>query len=254
MPKPDAAAGPRFLQALGPLFLINLPQRHDRRRAFAAQLDRIGLGLGDPRVRVFAAIRPDEAGGFPGIGARGCFLSHLEILRQARTERLEHLVVCEDDLDFAPDFAARAPQLLDGLAATEWDILYAGHHGLPEDVAPDLPGGLVRLAPTRRVRTTHFLVFRHRAVAPLVAYLEAILARPGGHPDGGPMHVDGAFSRFRADHPDMVTLAALPPLGHQRASRTDIHALRWFDRLPVIRSAAGLARGLGRWHGGGRTG
>ncbi len=49
------------------------------------------------------------------------------------------------------------------------------------------------------------------------------------------MHVDGAFSRFRADHPDVVTLAALPPLGYQRPSRTDIHALRFYDRWPVLR-------------------
>lgn len=236
--------GAAFLDALGQMRLINLAHRADRRRECAAELARIGLSLEDARVRLFPAIRPEEPAGFPGIGARGCFLSHLEVLRAARDEGAEGIVVCEDDLDFAADFAARVPALLAQLAATGWDILYAGHHDLPAGLAPDQPGGLVRLAPAQPVRATHFLVFRRAVFAPLIAYLEAILARPPGHPDGGPMHVDGAFSRFRADHPDVITLAALPPLGYQRASRTDIHALRWFDRLPVIRDAAGLARRL----------
>jgi glycosyl transferase family 25 len=245
-PAASTPAGAMFVKALGPLVVINLAHRTDRRREFAAQLSRIGLGLDSEGIRLFPAVRPSEPGGFRSIGARGCFLSHLEVLRTAAAEGLDHIVVCEDDLDFAEDFAARAPDIVATLSATEWDILYAGHHGLPPGLAPDLAGRLARLAPAQKVQTTHFLVFRQRVVAPLIAYLEAILSRPPGHPEGGPMHVDGAFSWFRAAHPDVVTLAALPPLGHQRASRTDIHAPRWFDRLPVVRDLAGLARRIRR--------
>ena len=32
------------------------------------------------------------------------------------------------------------------------------------------------------------------AIGPLIAYLERMVARPAGHPEGGPMHVDGAYS------------------------------------------------------------
>ena len=56
------------------------------------------------------------------------------------------------------------------------------------------------------------------------------------------MHVDGAYSRFRADNPDVRTFVAMPELGYQRPSRTDIHALRWFDRLPIIKDAVQAAR------------
>lgn len=58
------------------------------------------------------------------------------------------------------------------------------------------------------------------------------------------MHVDDAFCRFRASHPQVVTLAANPPLGYQRRSRTDIHALPFYDRLPVLRTLSTLARRL----------
>jgi hypothetical protein len=250
MTRQDATTtGSALLDALGPLFLINLPHRQDRRREFAAQLDRIGTSFDDPRVRLLPAIRPAEAAGFPSIGARGCFLSHLEILRQARdAEGVEHLIICEDDLDFASDFTVRLPNVLAELATTSWDIFYGGHQGLPPDLARDDPAararGLVRIDPSTPVRTTHFLAFRRRALAPLVSYLDAVCGRPPGHPDGGPMHMDGAYSRFRADHPDMVTLATLPALGHQRASRTDIHALRWYDQSAVTRSMVGWARRL----------
>ena len=50
------------------------------------------------------------------------------------------------------------------------------------------------------------------------------------------MHVDGAYSRFRADNPTMSVFVAIPELGYQRASRTDIHSLKWFDRTPVVRA------------------
>lgn len=242
MPDEPSSLGSAFAEAFGPLFVINLPSRKDRRRQFAAQLSRIGLSINDRWVRVHPAVRPETADGFPSIGARGCFLSHLTVLRTAVAENLGSLIVCEDDLDFSEDFPQRAQEVLGALRNARWDIFYAGHHGLPDTLVPDLPGPMVRLDAHQRVVAAHFVVFRRSVLAPLVAYLDAILARPPGHAEGGPMHVDGAFSRFRADHPEMITLAALPPLGHQRASRTDIHALRWFDRLPMIRNAAGAAR------------
>jgi hypothetical protein len=57
------------------------------------------------------------------------------------------------------------------------------------------------------------------------------------------MHVDGAYTWYRRLSPEDVTLAAVPELGHQRSSRTDIHDLRWFDRLPLVHdTVAGLRR------------
>ena len=55
------------------------------------------------------------------------------------------------------------------------------------------------------------------------------------------MHVDGAYNWFRRANPHFKTVLASPELGFQRASRTDIHDLRWYDSTPVVREAmAGL--------------
>ena len=43
------------------------------------QLIKIGLNFESPNVELFSAIRPDSQDGFTSIGAKGCFMSHLEI-------------------------------------------------------------------------------------------------------------------------------------------------------------------------------
>jgi GR25 family glycosyltransferase involved in LPS biosynthesis len=237
-------SGQTLLDQFSRLYVINLPQRTDRRRQFARQLRRLGLSYGDAGVMLYPAIRPDDRAGFSTLGTRGCFMSHLGVLTAAAADQADSVIVCEDDLDFAQDFAERLPKLLAEVASQPWDILYLGHYSL-EDVPPDPAGAaLIRLAPNVPVGGTHFMVVRRSVHADLIAYLQAILTRPPGHPDGGPMHVDQAFSWFRARHPQVVTLAALPPLGYQRRSRTDIHVLPFYDRLPVLRTLSTLARRL----------
>lgn len=228
--------GARMVELLGEVHVINLPERHDRRCEFARQLRRIGLGYDDAGVTLFAAVRPEALAGFSTLGARGCFLSHLDILRLARDAGVDRIAICEDDLDFSDDFEIRAPAVLDALGAAEWDIFYGGFDAAAHGV--DARPGVLRLDPGQKVLCTHFLALRRPAIMALVPYLEAMTRRESGDPAGGPMHVDGAYSHFRADHPAMVTMAACPTLGHQRASRTDVHDLRWFDRLPVFREAA----------------
>ncbi len=237
----------RFLAEHGPLVLINLPSRADRRAEFAQQLQRIGLSIDHPRVKVFAAIRPDELAGFPTLGTRGCFLSHRAVIGEAVARGDASVIICEDDLDFAPDFVTRLPAVLDVLAREEWDLFYAGYTS--DQVGTRIEGAeanIFRLPPDHPVLCAHFYIVRGRALAEFHAYLGAILARPVGHPEGGPMHYDGAINHFRADRPDLVTLAILPTLGTQRSSRTDIHALRWFDRVPGIREAVQVLRKVRR--------
>jgi hypothetical protein len=76
-----------------------------------------------------------------------------------------------------------------------------------------------------------------------VPYLEAMQARPAGDAAGGPMHVDGAYFWFRRAHPHVRAVLATRVLGYQRPSRTDVHAPRWFDRLPGLHRAVELVRG-----------
>jgi hypothetical protein len=82
------------------------------------------------------------------------------------------------------------------------------------------------------------------AIDSLVQGLETILSRPKGHPLGGPMHVDGAYSTIRLHHPSLKTFAAFPALGYQRASRTDIADQKWFDRIRVLDPAVRIVRNV----------
>ena len=66
--------------------IINLIDRPDRRKEMSSQLARIGALSAN--VRFFDAQRPPDRGEFPSLGARGCFESHLSILRSARDEAL----------------------------------------------------------------------------------------------------------------------------------------------------------------------
>lgn len=236
----NPSAGQALLAACGTMNVINLPFRDDRRREFAGQLRRIGLGFDHPEVRLFPAVRPEEAGPFPSVGARGCFLSHLGVLRAALETGADRVLICEDDLDFARDFNGRAPGLLAALQQQDWDIFYGFQ---PDALQPPGPG-LFEIAPDQPVLLAHFVAFRRPAIEALVPYLEAILQRPPGDPAGGPMHVDGAYGWFRAACPQMRTLAVAPSLGHQRSSQTNIAEGGIRDRLPVVRTVLRHARRL----------
>jgi len=166
------------------------------------------------------------------------------VLRQARDDGVAGFILCEDDLDFSADFERRAPEVLEALSARHWDIFYGGFDAAAQGIAAH--DGVQRLDPSQAVLCSHFMAFRRAAIEALVPYLTAITGREVCDPAGGPMHVDGAYSHFRADPPEMVTLAASPTLGVQRASRTDIHDLRWFDRLPVLRDIVQVSRRLRR--------
>lgn len=221
----------------GRVVVINLPQRTDRRREIEKQLALLGLDFDSPGVELFGAVRPDDAGGFDSIGARGCFMSHLQILRSAAG--LASVLILEDDLDFAAGIRERLPAAVAALPAT-WGIFYGGcDREWPSDSRP-----VVRIGSQELLGTTHFVAFSGAIVPRVVAHLEAILRRPGGHRDGGPMHVDGAYFRFRQANPDIDTYVATPLLGFQRPSRTDIHPGRWFDRVPIVRDAVEAIR---RW-------
>ncbi len=72
------------------------------------------------------------------------------------------------------------------------------------------------------------------------AYLEQ-LCYEGVHPP-----IDAVYVWYRRANPDVVTEFAVPPLGEQRSSRSDIADLKWFDRSPLTRGGANALRRLRR--------
>jgi len=220
-------------------YVLNLPDRADRRREMGEVLARAGMAWEDGRVELFGATRPADAGPFPSLGARGAFLSHLGMLRKARDLKLSRVLLLEDDLEFSPKLGPALDALAERLGRDDWGMVYLGHD-LPSPPPPDSPCALTPY--DGPIVLAHFYGVLDR----LIAFLELVMSRPPGHPDGGPMHVDGAFSTFRGQNPDVLTLVASPSLGWQRSSRSDIASNRWYDRAPVSRELVGLARRLRR--------
>jgi hypothetical protein len=208
-------------------YIINLPERRDRRRDMEKQLELSGLASPD-RIEFFPGIRPATWEGWPNAGVRGCFLSHLAVLRQALDLNLQSVAILEDDCQFAPHFASLGEHFARELVSRDWDMAYPGHY---EPCPSDGPVELREC--TGAVRTTHFYAVRGSVLSRLVDYLEAAAARPAGHPLGGPQHYDGALSMFRRHNPGVVTLLAFPSLARQRNSRSDLTP-RWFDRVPAL--------------------
>ncbi len=217
-------------------FVINLPDRKDRRAAISRELGRAGVPLKPGKVEIFRAIRPTEAAGFPSPGVRGCFLSHLGILREARKRNLKSVLILEDDLVMSPLLGKSIDSLKRALEQQPWGLVYFGH--VEKVGSPAIPA-LVPFAGA--VMTTHFYGVSGAALERLIDFLQRTEQRQPGDPAGGPMHVDGALTMFRHANPDLLTLIAHPNLGWQRPSRSDIHST-WYQHAPVFRQAYDLAR------------
>ena len=188
-----------MFSAFDSIRVISLPDRLDRRAQIEKQLSRVGLRVGEGSVRMFDAIRPTEDAGFPSIGARGCYLSHLQVLREALADGTKRLLVFEDDALFTREIA-HAGALKSLCVSDEWDFLYPGHIMLPA-----IPGPLHWVPKDDWLMCTHAYAVNRRVLKPLLAYLEDALARPVGHSDGGPMHIDAAYNYFMRDHPQVLT-------------------------------------------------
>jgi len=168
----------------------------------------------------------------------------LGILEQALRDGLESVLVMEDDLSFAAAYPEMEKAALDVLCHHSWGLVYFGCGGFE---AASSEFGMQAVPPTQPLKYTHFYGVHHDLLVPLVSFLHQLLTRPPGSPEGGPMHVDGAYQTFRERNHDFTTLVAYPSLGFQRRSRQDIHALRWFDRTPLISRAAECFRSVTNW-------
>jgi glycosyl transferase family 25 len=213
--------------------VLSLASRPDRRADMSSELARIGWP--EHQITWYPAIDPREAAGFRNAGYRGCFLSHLAALNLARNAGYQTVLILEDDCDFSPSFPAVAAALAGGA----WGIAYLGH---VEQV--DIgPSPLVEWLPSLSVKLTHCYAVQGFVLPSLCAYLEAMILRPAGSVNGGPMSPDGALSWFRRAHPDICTLLASPSVAGQRSSRSDLRPRLW-DRVPGVRHAAAAFR---RW-------
>lgn len=210
------------------VYVINLKSRLDRRAEVCAQLQRIGLNFDSPGVVLREVTKPTDAAGFPSVGARGCFMSHLAVLREAKEERLTSVLILEDDLNFCDQFSSRFSAVAQQLKTVEWGMFYGVY--VLDAPLEDSASPCLKVDPRLVIGTSAFVAINGEHIHLLVDYLAAMLKRPAGDAHGGPMHIDGAYQWFRQSHPQISTWLAHDQLGFQRSSRTDVHSVRWYDR------------------------
>lgn len=246
------------------IYIINLPERADRRRGMEAELKQLGLDYSMENVRIFPAIRPAEPLAFPNIGVLGCYLSHLEILKIARREGLKNVLIMEDDLAVSSRFKTFEKDLLHILSNIKWDIICLGYfpyHGLKlEDYYDDSKGEFVstsKVLKTTQYPTqgTHFYAVNHTAYESLISFLEELLEKRSEESffeqDAIFENLDGAYPDtahyiFRKKNPDILFFVTCPCLGWQRNTLSDVnlsdHSL--FDRVSFLKPIANLQRNI----------
>ncbi len=222
------------------VYIVNLPYRDDRRSETIADFARVGVTIPNAQITFFEASRPTEKGEFPSIGSLGNFLSQTRVLADALDKGFERILICEDDLQLNDLPDTTVAKVLADLKTTDWSIAALGY--LEPETPPSNTIGLIEW--TGGTRGTQFWAIQGDSIRAFHDYLELVRARPSGHPEGGSMFFDGAFNMVRTIVPGTTFRLATPCLAGQRSSRTDIHDLRFYDRVEPFRSIAGGLRKL----------
>ncbi len=230
----------RVMDYFDKVYIINLVDRADRRAEVLEEFARAKIELKEGHIEFFPATRPTDKGDFPTIGAKGCFLSHLECWKKAKSEGAKTVLVIEDDLAIAPRYTEDEHRLVEQLSSQAWDVVYFGHaldtpSNTPSQMVP-FDGGIM---------LAHFYGLNEAYRDKLIQFFELAASRPGGHPEGGPMYPDAAINFYRFKYPGSITLVTQPNLGTQRSSRSDVTP-KWHDRVPGLKSLAGIARKVKR--------
>jgi len=155
-------------------------------------------------------------------------------LRRAVGSGAKSVLLLEDDIALTSSLTRLIPSIVAQLNATTWDFVYFGH-----EYTGDINNANSRttevdfVTADGEIRTTHFYGVNGRILKRLVLHLDRVAAGIEGDQEFGPMPIDGALNIFRRKNSDVKTLIAIPKLGWQRPSRSDITP-RAFDKYPLL--------------------
>ena len=103
------------------IFYINLEHRIDRKEHVESQLFKIGL----KNFERFNAINMEN-------GAIGCSMSHLKLLQQAFKNKLDHILIVEDDIHFLnPELFERQFDAFLKNQDFNWDVVLLAGNNMP---------------------------------------------------------------------------------------------------------------------------
>jgi len=229
-----------FIERFDMVRIINMVSRTDRRDETINEFKRANFSLNSEQVSFYAAITPDTADGFPNKGTKGCFLSHLNVLREAKARGVNNVLVLEDDIAFVRKINKIGVSAFDNLADLDWDLAYFGH------VMPSCENDLAWRVVTAPMLSAHCYAVNGKSLGKLIDMLEVMLTRQPGDPNGGPMHYDGALNFF-INQQNAKAFYFGYCLGYQRPSVTNIHELKTLDKLRFLAPLSWIFRRLKRW-------
>jgi glycosyl transferase family 25 len=128
-------------------FYINLEHRLDRKAHIESELSKIGI-----KAERFSAIKMEN-------GAIGCSMSHLKILQNAFKNKMEHVLIVEDDITFlnVETFRNSFNAFLQRRGSDSWDVILLAGNNMPPYTRIDETSIQV----TRCQTTTGYLVNGH---------------------------------------------------------------------------------------------
>ncbi len=144
-------------------------------------------------------------------GQVGCLLSHWSLWNALLWQPEDWFLICEDDVELVPQFAAKAEAALK--AVPEWDYLFFGHSCL--SVGDRLSGGWVR--PTHPPFCTHCYCVKKSALPTLIATNRICYT-----------HVDIQLAKRTL--PQLRYFALDPPIATQVSTQPD-KRLQWSTTL-----------------------
>lgn len=97
------------------IYCINLDERPDRWEQALTQFKKVGI----KNVERFSAVKHEK-------GAIGCRESHLNIIQKSKEEKLNNVLIFEDDVLFIEENIPLITKTLEDLKKVDWDLFYLG--------------------------------------------------------------------------------------------------------------------------------
>ena len=212
-------------------FLMNLQERSDRLHDW---LDALPEPWPLPKPERFIAVDGRRVSApnhwMAGLGAWGCYRSHVSILEKCLMERINSYVVFEDDAGFVTNFAERLQAYVSELP-DDWGLAYlGGQHLHVVDHAP------IRLSqhvyrPYNVNRTHAFMVRGRNTMQRLYQHLHSLNWQRGNHIDHhlGKI-IERRYNAEKRNEPDPDTVPVYAPdrwMVGQLPTRSSISGRRW---------------------------